>query len=204
MPTSRSSSTARAARLALAHLQMDDQRLHDLLSDRQDRIERGHRLLEDHRDVAAAHLAHLLVGEIEQVAALEQDAARGDAAGRLGSSRMIASADTDLPQPDSPTIATVSPALTVYEMPSTARTMPREVSNRTCRFSTSSRGAFVLSGDARSNNVSTPAAGIGRSFFLISGCVAIADRPANSYPNRHRIDGRHGRGGAPGIAGRRN
>ena len=72
------------ARLALAHLQVDEQRLHDLLADRQDRIERGHRLLEDHRDVAAAHLAHVVVGEIEQVAALEQDAARGDAAGVLG------------------------------------------------------------------------------------------------------------------------
>ena len=47
------------ARLRLAHLEMDDQRLHDLQPDRQDRIERGHRLLEDHGDVAAAHLAHL-------------------------------------------------------------------------------------------------------------------------------------------------
>ena len=50
-------------RLLVGHLQMDEQRLHHLLADRQDRVERGHRLLEDHRDVAAAHLAHLLVGE---------------------------------------------------------------------------------------------------------------------------------------------
>ena len=60
------------ARLRLAHAEMDEQRLHDLQADRQDRIERGHRLLEDHRDVAAADLAHLLVGELEQVAAVEQ------------------------------------------------------------------------------------------------------------------------------------
>ena len=72
------------ARLRLAHLEMDEQRLHDLLSDRQDRIERGHRLLEDHGDVASAHRAHLVVGEIEQVAPLEQDAARGNAGGVLG------------------------------------------------------------------------------------------------------------------------
>ena len=67
------------ARLRLAHLEMDEQRLHDLLPDRQDRIERGHRLLEDHGDVAPAHRAHVVVGELEQVATLEQDAAGGDA-----------------------------------------------------------------------------------------------------------------------------
>ena len=95
------------ARLRFAHLEMDEQRLHDLLSDRQDRIERGHRLLEDHGDVAPAHLAHCFVGQIEQVAALEQDAAGGDACRcSWPSSRMMASEDTDLPQPDSPTIAT--------------------------------------------------------------------------------------------------
>ena len=60
---------------------------------------------------------------------------------------MIASEETDLPQPDSPTIATISPRLTVYEMPSTARTVPREVSNRTCRSRTSSSGPVVAAGE---------------------------------------------------------
>ena len=71
------------AGLALAHAEMDAQRLGDLQSDRQDRIERGHRLLEDHRDVAAANLAHLFVGQVEEIAALEGDAALRDAPGQL-------------------------------------------------------------------------------------------------------------------------
>ena len=54
---------------------MNEQRLHHLLADRQDRVERGHRLLEDHRDVAAADLAHLFRRERQQIAAVERDAA---------------------------------------------------------------------------------------------------------------------------------
>jgi hypothetical protein len=59
---------------------MDKQRLHDLHADRQNRVERSHRLLEDHRDLVATHRAHLVVGEFEQIAAFEQDAPLGDAA----------------------------------------------------------------------------------------------------------------------------
>ena len=62
------------ARLLVGHLQVDQQRLHHLLADRQDRVERGHRLLEDHRDVAAADLAHLFRGEVEQVRPSNSDA----------------------------------------------------------------------------------------------------------------------------------
>ena len=69
------------ARRRFGHLQVDEERLHDLQADRQDRVERGHGLLEDHRDVAAADLAHFLVRERQQVAAFEQDAAADDAAG---------------------------------------------------------------------------------------------------------------------------
>ena len=43
---------------------------------------------------------------------------------------------TDLPDPDSPTIATTSPLLTVNETPSTARTIPSSVANETRRSST--------------------------------------------------------------------
>ena len=75
MPTSCSSSTARARACVLGHLEVDEQGLHHLLADREDRVERGHRLLEDHRDVAAADLAHLLGREREQVAPVEGDAA---------------------------------------------------------------------------------------------------------------------------------
>ena len=44
-------------------------------------------------------------------------------------SLMIDSAVTLLPQPDSPTSATVSPSSTSHETPSTARTIPLEVEN---------------------------------------------------------------------------
>ena len=54
-------------------------------------------------------------------------------------SRRIDIEVTDLPQPDSPTIATVSPASMWNDTPSTARTMPSGVAKWVCRFSTSSR-----------------------------------------------------------------
>src|SRR6266850_1810493 len=54
-------------------------------------------------------------------------------------SRMMLSALTDLPQPDSPTRATVSPARTSHDTPSTARTTPPAVENWVWRFWTSRR-----------------------------------------------------------------
>jgi hypothetical protein len=60
---------------------------------------------------------------------------------RRGSSRMIESAVTDLPEPDSPTMATTSPRFTVKLTPSTARTMPRVVVNWVWRSSTANSGA---------------------------------------------------------------
>src|SRR5688572_16303629 len=53
-------------------------------------------------------------------------------------SRMIDSAVTLLPQPDSPTSATVSPSCTSQLTPSTARTSPLDVENCVARFSTDS------------------------------------------------------------------
>ena len=50
--------------------------LHDLVADRVDRVQARHGLLEDHGDLAAADLEHLALGEFEQVAPLEHDAAR--------------------------------------------------------------------------------------------------------------------------------
>ena len=69
------------ARLSVGHVQVNLQRFHHLLADRKDRIERGHRLLENHRDVAAALLAHLLFGKLEQVLSFKQDLPLGDPAG---------------------------------------------------------------------------------------------------------------------------
>jgi hypothetical protein len=47
------------ARLAPAHAAMLDQRLGDLEAHLQDRVERCHRLLEDHADAVAAHRLRL-------------------------------------------------------------------------------------------------------------------------------------------------
>ena len=50
----------------------------DLPADVVDRVQRGHRVLEDHRDLFAANLAHRVTGEAHQVAALVDDLALVD------------------------------------------------------------------------------------------------------------------------------
>ena len=45
--------------------------LADLLAHREDRVEGRRRLLEDHRDLVAADVAHLRLGQGEQVGACE-------------------------------------------------------------------------------------------------------------------------------------
>src|SRR5262245_35619509 len=55
---------------------MQKQDLADLLLDRVQRIERGHRLLEDDADVVAAHVPDLPLAHGEQILALESDFAR--------------------------------------------------------------------------------------------------------------------------------
>src|SRR5688500_14227028 len=59
-------------------------------------------------------------------------------------SRMMLSALTDLPHPDSPTRATVSPASTSQDTPSTARTTPVRVANSVWRSITSRSFATVV------------------------------------------------------------
>src|SRR5262245_55133767 len=54
--------------------------------------------------------------------------------------RMIAMAVMLFPEPDSPTMPTISRGSTVNEMPSTARTSPSSLRKETCRSRTSSRG----------------------------------------------------------------
>ena len=62
-------------RLALARSLVDANRLGDLLADGVHRVERRHRLLEDHRDLVAADALHLAVAERHEVAPLEHDPA---------------------------------------------------------------------------------------------------------------------------------
>ena len=45
----------------------------NLVADREARIERGHRLLEDHGQAVAAQILHLPLGEAGQLASFEQD-----------------------------------------------------------------------------------------------------------------------------------
>jgi hypothetical protein len=59
------------------------QHLGHLETDRDDRVERGQRVLEDHRDVLAAPVPHVVVGQCEQVGALVVDGA-GDLVAALG------------------------------------------------------------------------------------------------------------------------
>ena len=102
-------------------LLVDPDHLADLSPDRVHRVERGHRLLEDHRDLVAANGAHVPFAELQQIVTAEEHCAPFDAARRRGSSRMIESEVTLLPQPDSPTMPTVPPSGTSNETPSTAR-----------------------------------------------------------------------------------
>ena len=58
-------------------------RLRYLQADGQRRIERGHRLLEDHRDLVAAHRADAGIVELQQIDTVEQDFAALDPARRV-------------------------------------------------------------------------------------------------------------------------
>jgi hypothetical protein len=64
------------ARRAAAELLVQPEHLDDLRADRVERIERRHRLLEDHRDLAAADGAHPRLAEPAQVVAVEDDPPR--------------------------------------------------------------------------------------------------------------------------------
>ena len=58
-----------------AHAAMQDERLGDLRADPVQRVQRGHRLLKDHRDPVAAQAPHRLFGEAHEFAPLEPDRA---------------------------------------------------------------------------------------------------------------------------------
>jgi hypothetical protein len=124
MPTWLKSSMTRARRGSVMPLE----NLGDLPLDRVQGIERRHRLLEDGRhrlleddgDVVAANLADLALGQVHQLLSLEGDRPRRMVRRRIGRSFNTDSAVTDLPEPDSPTRASVSPLATSKETRSTA------------------------------------------------------------------------------------
>ena len=112
-----------ALRLARPQALVQKKRLGDLLLDRVQRIERGHRLLEHHGDAIAADLAQHRLRRADQLLAVERDAAPWPwlAAG-WGRSCRIDSAVTDFPDPNSPTRAKVSPLSRSNDTPRTAST----------------------------------------------------------------------------------
>ena len=71
-------------RLGAAEALVQAQYLADLAPDRHHRVERGHRLLEDHRDFVAADPPHLGLAEREQVTPGKADRPRDDPARRRG------------------------------------------------------------------------------------------------------------------------
>ena len=124
-------------------------RFGDLLAQRQHGVQRSCRLLEDHRDAAAADLAHLRFGQCEQIrggplASRKTALPLTSQLGAGGVSRMIARLVTLLPEPDSPTSASVSPRARLKETPFTAGTTPLSVLKRTRRSDTSSTGVAVI------------------------------------------------------------
>src|SRR5215475_12215276 len=68
-------------------------------------------------------------------------------------------------------------------MPSTAWTVPREVSKRTCRSCTSSRGGRALSRDKLSDKAPPTLDSDTRAFFFFRNGLAITDCVGNSHPN---------------------
>ena len=66
--------------LLLGHALVDHQRLGDLTADGKDRVQARHRFLEDHGDLVAADLVHLVHGQLRQVHAVEEDLAGVDIA----------------------------------------------------------------------------------------------------------------------------
>src|SRR6266508_2889489 len=70
--------------LASAGALMQPHGFRDLIADGHDGVERGHRLLEDHRDLVAADTPHLLPWEAGEILSTIQDLSADDAAGSLG------------------------------------------------------------------------------------------------------------------------
>ena len=131
MPTSRSSSTIRAARCRRSRSRWVLQRLADLEADGETGIERGHRLLEDHRDVLARDLAPVLRATSSCRSWPSKAMTSASILAVNGSSPITASIATDLPEPDSPTIASTSSRSTATSTPSTALKAPWRVAKET-------------------------------------------------------------------------
>ena len=116
MPTCSSRPTARAGGGAPADGLVGEQGFGDLVADPVHRVQRGHRLLEDHGDLAAADCGACAASgrvrrsSVDPSARVRVACPRTSTPGGLPSSRIRASAVTLLPELDSPTSARVWPA----------------------------------------------------------------------------------------------
>ena len=108
MRTRSSISTARASGGGAATAAVQPQRLGDLLADGEGRVEASHRFLEHHRQLAAAAAAPVRSAPSAGIRA-RAGASTPPSRAAGGSSPMMASAVTILPQPLSPTMARVLP-----------------------------------------------------------------------------------------------
>src|SRR5216683_8231193 len=112
--------------------------------------------------------------------------------GGSGTSRMSESAVTLLPQPDSPTIARVSPGASEKLMRSTALTTPRRVKKNVCRSSTASKASDAADGAAgfASCSLAVTVMGSGRPSVAQARIEQIAQRIAEQVgAEHHEADG---------------
>ena len=135
MPTSSSSSTARCLAFLARPALVGADRLDDLPADGVLGVQARQRILEHHGDPRAADALHRRRRQRQQVGVVEP---RRPATRAPRTSCRTACAVTDLPEPVSPTMPTVSPAATSNETPRTAWTSPSSVGNVTARSTTDS------------------------------------------------------------------
>ena len=119
------------------------QRFTDLKANREAGIERRHWLLENHRHVLTGD-ATPFGGAIDRRSAPAKAKRSATTIAAGGRSPIAASIATDLPEPDSPTIASTSFRSSVKSNPSTALNGPCRVGKETVRLRISSRGTGGL------------------------------------------------------------
>ncbi len=103
MPTSSSNRNDVSLRRRPVHVEVDLQRLGDLVADRMSGFSERHRVLEDHRHLPAPVAAHLLAARAGRCGAPRSCTSPSRMVLRLGSSPMIERDRIVLPEPDSPT-----------------------------------------------------------------------------------------------------
>ena len=83
-------------------MQVQFQRFRDLATNRQHRVERCHRILEDHGDPVAADVAELVLAHLQQILTVKPHLAIHDLPGGCGIRRISDITPTLLPEPESP------------------------------------------------------------------------------------------------------